>query len=593
MASEETCMDIPLQRYWHLLVVYLRPLRSKVLLLALVLLGSISLQLLNPQILSQFIDTAAAGGSSDILFRNALLFLIAAVLNQFLSGAATYLGANVGWLATNRMRVDLADHCLRLDMGFHNDRTPGEMIERIDGDVTALSNFFSQFVVKVVGSVLVVIGVIILLFMRDWRIGLMLGIYSIVAMLVLNRGKSMAIAPSALEREASANLYGFIEERLAGIDDIRANGGGAYSMRRFFELAHALFHLGRRAWMKRSMFWVMIVGLFTVGDLMSLATGIYLFHLGAISLGTVYLFYQYTQVIGGFVEQITQQLQDMQKAGASIGRIDELFRTGSSMEDGRGDTIPTGPLGIEFDQLTFAYGETTILDSLSFELRPGTVLGLLGRTGSGKTTMTRLLFRLYDPTAGCVRLGGVDIRLARLGELRRRVAMVTQEVQLFHASVRDNLTFFNPEISDERIEKVIAELGLNDWYRSLPQGLDTELGASGNGLSAGESQLLAFTRVFLQDPGLVILDEPSSRMDLATERLLEQAMRKLLRGRTAIIIAHRLSTVARADEIMILDHGAIREHGRREVLARDKRSRFHMLLRTGMEHGEEILNAEL
>lgn len=579
-------MDVPLRRYWKLLVTYLRPLWRKATLLAIVLLGSIGLQLVNPQILGHFIDTAIAGGSSDVLFGSALFFLIAGLANQFLSAGATYLGANVGWLATNRMRVDLTQHCLHLDMAFHNDRTPGELIERIDGDVTALSNFFSQFVVKVVGSILVVIGVNIALYIRDVRIGAALTVYSLLAVAVLNKSKGIAIKPTTEERQASADLYGFLEERMAGIDDIRANGGGPYSMRRFYEHVHDLFHKGRRAWLKRSTVWVLIVGLFTFGDLMSLAMGIYLFQLGAITLGTVYLFYQYTQLIAGFVEQITQQLQDMQKAAASIGRVEELLSTRSAMSDGRGEPIPVGPLEVTFDGTTFAYNDATILKSLSFTLEPGTVLGLLGRTGSGKTTMTRLLFRLYDPTEGSIRLSGVDLRNAHFSELRGRVAMVTQEVQLFHATVRDNLTFFNEKISDERIIHVVEELGLSDWFRSLPNGLDTELTAGGGGVSAGEAQLLAFTRVFLQDPGLVILDEPSSRMDLATERLLERAMRKLLKGRTAIIIAHRLSTVARADEIMILDRGTIHEHGRRDELARDTGSRFHTLLRTGLE--EEV-----
>ena len=242
---------------------------------------------------------------------------------------------------------------------------------------------------------------------------------------------------------------------------------------------------------------------------------------------------------------------------------------------------------MEFDHVSFAYGEKgIILNDISCRLEPGTVLGLLGRTGSGKTTMTRLLFRLYDPEKGTLRLGNTDIRDMKLGELRKSVAMVTQEVQLFHATVRDNLTFFDRSIPDHRIEEVIEELGLSEWYASMPEGLNTQLTAGGGGLSAGEAQLVAFTRVFLQDPGLVILDEPSSRMDLATEQLLERSMVKLMKNRTAIIIAHRLSTVSRADKIMILKNGIIEEFGDRTVLAEDPASHFHSLLRTGLEELE-------
>jgi ABC-type multidrug transport system fused ATPase/permease subunit len=232
-----------------------------------------------------------------------------------------------------------------------------------------------------------------------------------------------------------------------------------------------------------------------------------------------------------------------------------------------------------------------VLHALSFRLQAGTVLGLLGRTGSGKTTLTRLLFRLYDPDGGVIRLGGsgepppplADIRQVRLANLRQRVGMVTENIQLFHATVRDNLTFFDAGIPDQQILQVLNELGLEEWIRSLPAGLDTELESGGGGLSAGEAQLLAFARVFLRDPGLVILDEASSRLDPATEVRIERAVDRLISNRTALIIAHRLGTVQRADEIMILDNGQIVEHGPRAALADDPSSRFCHLLRTGLE----------
>jgi ATP-binding cassette subfamily B protein len=211
------------------------------------------------------------------------------------------------------------------------------------------------------------------------------------------------------------------------------------------------------------------------------------------------------------------------------------------------------------------------------------VLGVLGRTGSGKTSMTRLLFRLYDPQEGAVCLNGVDLRDTQLSSIRGRVGMVTQDIHLFHASLRNNLTLFDRSIPDERIEEVLRDLGLETWYGSLPEGLDTVLGPGGGSLSAGEAQLLAFARIFLRDPGLVVLDEASSRLDPATERLIERAVDRLLRDRTGIIIAHRLATVQRADEIMVLEDGRVLEHGPRLALANDPRSHFSQLLRTGLE----------
>jgi ATP-binding cassette subfamily B protein len=243
---------------------------------------------------------------------------------------------------------------------------------------------------------------------------------------------------------------------------------------------------------------------------------------------------------------------------------------------------------VGFKDMTFAYREDTpVIRNLDLEVPAGEVIGLLGRTGSGKTTLTRLLFRLYDPQGGAVTLDGTDIRTARLSELRGRIGLVTQEVQLFDASIRDNASLFDPAIDDARIIEVLTDLGLGDWLSRQPQGLGTVLRAGG-GLSAGEAQLLAFARVFLKDPGLVVLDEASSRLDPATDQMIERALDRLLgadgsgRRRTAIIIAHKLSTVQRADRIAILDQGRLVETGRRTELEADPESAYARLLRTGL-----------
>jgi ATP-binding cassette subfamily B protein len=303
-----------------------------------------------------------------------------------------------------------------------------------------------------------------------------------------------------------------------------------------------------------------------------------------ITIGTAYIIFHYAQMMFRPLNQITRQMEDLQKATAGIERIDGLFGTPYLIADRHAAALPAGPLAVEFKDVSFAYdGDETVLEGINFRLPPGHVLGLLGRTGSGKTTLARILCRLYDPVDGAILLGGVDTRRARLAELRRRVGVVTQDVQLFHASVRDNLTFFDERIADDDIVRVLADLGLGGWYRSLPDGLRTVLAADGGGLSAGEAQLLAFARVFLLDPGLVILDEASSRLDSATEQLIERAVGKLLHNRTGLIVAHRLGTVQRADDIMILEAGRICEHGARAELAGDASSRFSSLLQTGLE----------
>ena len=251
--------------------------------------------------------------------------------------------------------------------------------------------------------------------------------------------------------------------------------------------------------------------------------------------------------------------------------------------DGPGVTLPGGALSVSFEDVSFAYGDDPVLNNVSFELKPGRLLGLLGRTGSGKTTLTRLLFRLYDPDQGTVRMNGTDIRQAAIFDLREHVGMVTQDVRVFHGTVRDNLTFFDNTVMDERLLDAIDGLGLRSGYDGLPDGLDTELKPEGGGLSAGEAQLLAFTRVFLRDASVVILDEASSRIDKSTERLIDRAVDGLVQGRTVIIIAHQLATVRRVDEILILEDGRVVEHGDRLRLAGDPKARFHRLLKTGLE----------
>jgi ATP-binding cassette subfamily B protein len=583
-------VKIPLKQYWDLLVDYLRPQWRMAALLAALLFSGIGLQLINPQIMRSFIDAAKAGTGVDTLWRSALLFIGVALVQQVTTVIATYVSENVGWTATNALRSDVAEHCLYLDMSFHNARTPGEMIERIDGDITALSNFFSQFVIQVFGNALLLLGVLALLYREDWRVGVALNVFAAIALVALWRTRDMAAPHWKAEREASAEMRGLMQKTLKAV---------------------LMFNIMINA----------IEVLFAISNAVAFAVSAYLFSLGTLTIGTTYIIFYYSNMLMMPINRITRQMQNLQQAGAGILRIRELLDTKPDiLEPERPHELEQGALAVEFDDVAFGYDDAEakapegekehdqgkaaqvqqasaedtseadkelVLQGISFRLEPGRVLGLLGRTGSGKTTMTRLIFRLYDPDQGAIRLGHngavVDLRDVALVDLRQRVGMVTQNIELFHATVRDNLTFFDETVPDERILKVIYDLGLGEWYEALPEGLDTELESGGGGLSAGEQQLLAFTRIFLRDPGLVILDEASSRLDPATEHLIEQAVDKLVANRTAIVIAHRLGTVDRADEIMILEKGQIREYGVRAELASDPDSRFYSLLQTGME----------
>ncbi len=564
--------------YRSTIITYLAPQKVRVSLLALALFGSIGLQLVVPLILRRFIDTAVSGGAVGILVAAGIAYLVAGVINQVLNAVSTYLGADVGWIATNRLREDLTRHLLSLDMGFHNDRTPGEMIERVDGDVTAIANFLSRFMVRILGSGFLLLGVLAVAWVEDWRMGLAISVYIVMFLILVLRMRTFAIRASEIERETSARFYGFIEERLAGIDDIRANGAGAFTMRRFVGVMRDYFFRTVAAWRKRILFWVTTNVVSWSGDILALSVGVWLNLRGSITIGTAYLILQYTQLVRTPIEQVAQEFQELQKAAGGLIRTDALRNIRSRLDESGRAVLPGGPLGVEFDGVSFAYEEAPVLRDVSFRLEPGRVLGLLGRTGGGKSTITRLIARLYDPESGSVRIGGMDVREVSPRSLRRAVGVVTQDVQLFRASVRDNLTFFRP-IEDEAVFEVLDRAGLGEWVRSV--GLDTELGPGGEGLSAGEQQLLAFARVFLQDPSVVLLDEPSARLDPATEAMLAGATQRLFGGRTVLIIAHRLETVRVADEIMVVSQGRIVEHGERSMLEADAGSIYSGLLRTG------------
>jgi ATP-binding cassette subfamily B protein len=579
---------IPVRAYFRLLIDYLRPMWGRALLLAIVLLASIALQLLNPQLLRAFIDGVTEGSTQAELTPLALWFIGIAVANQGLTVYATYLAEDVGWLATNEMRARLAAHVLDLDMGFHKETTPGELIERIDGDVTSLSNFFSAFVIRVLGNGVLILGILVLLWRENAWVGLGLSVFSLVALGVMVWLQKVAVPWWKAVRGTSAELMGFIGEQLGGTEDIRANGGERYMLHRFTEILRSWLPQQVKGRMGFAMLWGTSIGTYVFGTALVFWLGSLLAGSGQLTIGSVYLIFYYTEMTRHPMEQIRSQLENFQKAGAGIARVQALFDRTSALAVDGDRHLPDGALRVTFEAVEFAYddaaGDERVLHGVSFDLAPGRVLGVLGRSGSGKTTLARLLTRLYDPQRGVIELGGVDASDVDTTELRRRVGMVTQDVQLFRAPVRDNLTFFDGDHDgDAELLDVLERLGLEDWLASLPRGLDTELESGGGGLSAGQAQLLAFTRIFLRDPGLVILDEASSRLDPATEVLIERAVDRLLAHRTGIIIAHRLATVNRADDVLIMEDGEIVEFGEREKLAADPESRLSHLLATGME----------
>lgn len=563
---------------------YLRPHRPRLALLALLLGATIALQLANPQLARTFVDRAAAGEPTHGLLPIALAFLAVAVLAQVAAVAETYVAEDLGWRTTNQLRADLTRHILALDDSFHSEHGAGELIERIDGDVGVIAGFFARFVVHVIGSAAFLAGVLVLLWREDWRVGALLTATSAAALTFMLRGGAFVGRSARKAREANAEISAFLEERLDGLPDIKANGGDSVTMRAWHQRLGDGFRAGRASFFAGSVFNSAVTTTFVAGAGAALAASLGLYGRGVLTVGAVFMVYRYTSMLRLPLAQLARHMNSFQQATGGIVRVRELLSVEPKVVDGDNvRRLPEGPLPVELDAVGFAYEKAEqVLHGVSVRIAPGEVLGLLGRTGSGKTTISRLLFRLHDVTDGAIRVGGIDVRDASLADLRARVAMVTQDVQLFAGTLRDNVTLFDERVGDERLHAVFSALDLDEWLDELPEGLDTELGLTGRGLSAGEAQLVALARVFLKNPGVVVLDEASSRLDPHTEALLEHAIDRLLQGRTGIVIAHRLATVQRADSVLVLDRGRVAEHGRRVELAADPNSRFAQLLRTGM-----------
>lgn len=567
---------------WLLLVRYIKPQWQRAGLMAGLLLGGIAFQAGGPQVLRNFIDLVSRQTAAEELIRTAGLFFGVVLVGQAVSALAVYTSALVAWDATNRLRADLALHCLRLDMRFHHAHVPGEMIQRIDGDVGLLGNFFSQFVVQMAANSVLVLAILALIFAENVLAGVALTVYMAGAFRFLLRVQKAGGESFDRARAVQAQAVGFWEEMLTAREDIKPLGALGYILRRNREYERAMFPEGRRSLVLFRAYVVAFAAVFVIGNALAFSIGAYLCGQGLASLGGVFLLLAYTNLLANKVSNIANQSNDFQQALVAIRRVSELLHRSSPLQDGPGTPVGQTAPAVEFENVSFAYAaEAPVLHGLSFHLEGGQRLGLLGRTGSGKSTLVRLLFRFYDPEQGVIRLDGVDLRQARLGELRGSIGMVTQEVQLFHASVRDNLTLFGSGVTDAQVVGVLGELGLEGWLRGLPEGLDTLL-AGDAGLSAGEAQLLGLARVFLQNPRLVILDEASSRLDPATEARLERAIDRLLAGRTAVIIAHRLNTLRRVDQILVLEAGRPVEYGARARLEVEPGSEYYRLLRLGM-----------
>ncbi len=498
----------------------------------------------------------------------ALVFTAAVLLTFVTLYAEGYVMTLMGQYIMYDLRNQIFGHLQRLPIAYFDRNPIGRLVTRVTTDVDALNEMFTSGLVELIGDVLLLAGIMVMLFWLDWRLALV-G-FSIVPLLALLTWWFRVGVRQAFRevRVKIAAINAFLQEHITGMPVVQLFGREERAYREFVEIDDL-----HRAANVRSIFYyavyypaIELITAFGLGLLIWVGGGEAM--AGAVSLGALIAFLQYAQRFYQPLSDLSEKYNILQGAMASSERIFRLLDTPVTIESPPGGFAPERVRGeIELDGVRFSYlpGEA-VLKGVSFRVRAGETLAVVGHTGAGKTTLANLLLRFYDVDAGAVRVDGVDVREWSLPVLRRAIGMVLQDVFLFSGTVAENLRLGDPAIDDARLRWAAGEVHALPFIERLPGGLQALVRERGAGLSVGQKQLIAFARALAFDPRVLILDEATSSIDTETEQLIQQALERLLRGRTSLVIAHRLSTIQRADRILVMHKGEVREIGTHQQL---------------------------
>ncbi|MDF1488164.1 ABC transporter ATP-binding protein [Tessaracoccus caeni] len=546
----------------RLLADLIRPWRAWLLFLVVVVVAEAGARLYIPVLVRQVLDHGLTADRS-VLYTSVALML-GAILVQIVA-RATFLrrSGRIGNSILFELRRRLFTKFQRLDIRFHDHYTSGRAISRMSSDVEGVQELVLQGLDVVIIGVLTIVGASVIMLSLDWRLAVVAFLtYPLLLLLMRWFARASTRAFRAVRTRSAIVIVQFIET-MTGIKAVQAFRREPRSAEIFRSVALDYRDANVRAMrvFARAMPGIQAIG--NLGIVVVVLAGGYFAIGGTVSVGTMAAFVLYVRMFFDPMQDLSQFISSLQSALTALEKVSSVMEEEPQVDDPAEPTpLPAARGQVTFDDVDFSYIEgTTVLPGLSLDIPAGQTLALVGTTGAGKTTIAKLIARFYDPDAGAVRLDGVDLRDLDDDTLRRHVTLLTQENFIFAGSIADNIRFGRPDATREEVEAAARALGAHTFIEEMPDGYDTDTGKRGGRLSAGQRQLIAFSRVMLADPKVLILDEATSSMDIPTERLVQQALGTILADRTAIIIAHRLSTVEVADRVLVLQHGQVVEDG--------------------------------
>ncbi len=532
-------------------------------------IASTAAKLASPLVIRFGVDQGVIAKDVGVVTTASLVLMAVLVVQYVTQRVSIY---SVAWVAERylrSMRVRVFRHLINLDMGFFGRSKTGVLVARMTSDIESLTEFANQGAVSVVSSVLMVTGVTVAMFLVD--VTLAFTVLALMPLLIVMSLVFRRYADRAYQaiREQIGQVLGALQEGISGVRVVQAYTQERRQAIEFGRVNQRYFEANLSAAKAIASYFPAVDLLASLGIALILLVGGSRVLDEAMSFGSLVAFLLYLAYFFEPIVQLSNVYNLLQAALAALSKLFGILDTKTAVpEVGQPAELEEPVCGeISFRGVTFGYDpDTPVLEDINLDIVCGERIAVVGETGGGKSTLAKLAVRFYDPTRGTVAIDGVDVRELSFTSLRRHVALVPQEGYLFGGTLRDNLAFARPGISDEEIWAVCTTVGIADWVRSLPERLDTEVRERGSRLSSGERQLVALTRALIADPALIVLDEATSNLDPETEARVETALSVLLEGRTAMVIAHRLQTAQRADRVVLIDSGRIIEEGPHDEL---------------------------